>query len=84
MAEGLTPEQRLTPITVDTGKWSDIWPGCSVIWLHEPRGGYGFTVRVPGIVRKVTRAQVQIEVARKDGRKVLRYVTPDRLRQVVR
>ena len=40
----------------------DLWQGLRVIWRHVPRGGYGFALRIPATVRKVTRKRVTIEV----------------------
>lgn len=51
-----------------------------VSWWYVPRGGYGFGYYVDGIVRKVTPKRVQIEVSKVDGERVLRWVTPDKLK----
>jgi hypothetical protein len=54
--------------------------GQAVTWLHEPRGGYGYTIPIDGVVVKVTDKRVQIEVRKMNGERVKRWVTPDRLR----
>ena len=55
-------------------------PEQEVIWIYEQRGGWGFTFRVRGTVKKVTAKRVQIEVEkRKTGEKVLRWVKPEKL-----
>lgn len=58
--------------------------GDRIDWLHEPRGGYGYIIRVPGVVRKVTSKRVQIEVQKATGETVMRSVMADRLRDRVR
>ncbi|MDH0342110.1 hypothetical protein [Chromobacterium haemolyticum] len=43
-------------------------PGDRVNWSYTPRGGYGYTLKVAGVVRKLTTKRATIEVARKvDG-----------------
>ncbi len=53
--------------------------GQLVTWLHEPRGGYGYTVPVDGVVIKVGK-RVKIAVQKRDGTWVQRWVTEQRLR----
>lgn len=40
----------------------DLWPGKRVVWRHTPRGGYGFTLRIPvAIVSIADRVRVLVE-----------------------
>lgn len=56
--------------------------GDLIYWSYTPRGGYGWTYRVLGVVKKVARKRVQIEVTRdKTGEKELRWVTPEKLQK---
>jgi hypothetical protein len=59
----------------------DLWRGLCVIWLHKPRGGYGYVIRVPGAVLSWTASKVQLEVIRADGSRVVRQVPRDRIRE---
>lgn len=59
---------------------ADLAPGMQVSWLHEPRGGYGFTTPVDAIVVKICKRRVRIDVLLHDGRRVERVVSPDSLR----
>ena len=71
-------------VTIDTGTWSDVWPGSLVTWLHTPRGGYGFIMPVGATVTKVhSRAsqEVTIEFVARSGRVVQRVVPVDSLRR---
>lgn len=40
-------------------------PGDRVNWSYSPRGGYGYTINVAGVVKKLTAKRATIEVARK-------------------
>lgn len=40
-------------------------PGDKVNWLHEPRGGYGYTMNVAAVVVKIGPKRVQIRAARR-------------------
>lgn len=40
-------------------------PGDRVVWSHRPSGGYGFPVRVAGVVSEVHAQRATIVVARK-------------------
>lgn len=42
-------------------------PGDSVLWLHEPRGGYSLPYRVPATVVKVNPKSVTIDAKKPDG-----------------
>lgn len=69
--------------TVDTGGTDDVFPGRLMLWMHRPRGGYGYSVPIPAVV--VSHAMrpetwVVIEVARRDGSKVKRRVDVASLR----
>jgi hypothetical protein len=50
-----------------------------VTWMHQPRGGYGYIERIPGKVVKVGEKLVQIEVRKKNGEAVTRWVDPKNL-----
>lgn len=52
MAEGLRYEQRR---------------GYPYDWKHKPRGGYGYTMRVPARFVRMGRKRVLIAVLRLDG-----------------
>lgn len=54
--------------------------GDEVTWLHEPRGGYGYVFRIPGIVVGHGRCRVKIEIAKASGEKVVRHVNEESLR----
>lgn len=55
-------------------------PGMPVVWIHTPRGGYGFAVPVDVVVVRVGPKRVRIRVALKDGQHVERVVKPESLR----
>ena len=55
-------------------------PGTEIIWLHEPRGGYGYVFRIPGVVVGHGRDRGKIEVAKANGEKVQRFVKEQSLR----
>ena len=55
-------------------------PGSLATWLHEPRGGYGFTYPVNAEVLRVTAKRVLIRVPLKAGGTAERWVTPERLK----
>lgn len=61
-------------------KLDELQPGMLVTWIHEPRGGYGFTIPVDAVVVKVCKRRVRIEVPLRDHRRVERLVTPESLR----
>ena len=54
--------------------------GDHVVWLHEPRGGYGYTMHILGIVEAISEKRVKIGVRKVDGSWVSRWVTPQRLK----
>lgn len=69
--------------TVDTGGPDDVFPGRLMLWIHRPRGGYGYGVAVPAVVLSHAARPgtwVVIEVARRDGSKVKRRVDVASLR----
>ena len=41
--------------------------GDTVIWMHKPRGGYGYMIPVPATVVRIYRVNVLIEAKLKDG-----------------
>lgn len=56
--------------------------GDRVNWQHTPRGGYGYSVCVAGIVTKIAAKRVQIRVAVRSGnewQQVTKWVEPARL-----
>ena len=56
--------------------------GDRVIWLHQPRGGYGYVIPVDGTVVRVAGQSVVIRVPLKSGALVERRVPPENLRPV--
>lgn len=54
--------------------------GDKVMWLHEPRGGYGFLIPVRAYVVKLGRRRVGIAALHKSGEWLPRWVSADRLR----
>jgi hypothetical protein len=60
-------------------KLTEITIGQRVTWHHEPRGGYGFSVPVPGVVITRGGSLVAILVRKQSGEYVRRWVNPDRL-----
>jgi hypothetical protein len=54
--------------------------GQRVTWLHEPKGGYGYTIPVDGVVRKIGPKRIQIEAKLKSGDTKLTWVNPSKLR----
>lgn len=53
---------------------AELVPGSAIIWRHELRGGYGYTEDIPGILRAVRGDRAQVEVRKRDGAAVLRWV----------
>jgi hypothetical protein len=51
-----------------------------VVWLHEPRGGYGYIYPVNAKITRITLKKIQIEVVKKNGEKVCRWVLPEKLK----
>lgn len=71
--------QQPTPVPADPGR--AFKEGDRVTWSMAA-GGYGFVVPVAGIVRKVGRSRVRIEVAQKvagEWVRVLKQVSPAKL-----
>jgi hypothetical protein len=60
---------------------NELQPGQLVTWLHQPRGGYGYEERIPGKVVKVGEKLVQIEVRKKNGEAVKRWVAAKNLKK---
>ena len=50
-------------------------------WLHKPRGGYGYTLRVPCRVVRMGRKRVLIAALRTDGTELERWVERSSLRE---
>lgn len=61
---------------------ADLKQGDYVTWLHQPRGGYGYILRVPGVVKKVGRVKAQIEVAMTTGLMATRWVKNESLERL--
>ena len=53
--------------------------GDRVIWLHQPRGGYGYIFRIPVKILVSRGSRVKVEVTRKDGSRVERWVKRESL-----
>lgn len=70
-AEGFAPSPDMR-----VGEW--------VIWLHVPRGGYGYTVRVPARVESVGKSRVRIAAKLQSGGEKIVNVKPASLRTLVR
>lgn len=60
----------------------EVFVGALVMWMHTPRGGYGYTVPVPGQVVALNPQgdRATIEVAKSSGAKVRRSVLTGSLR----
>lgn len=70
----------MRPVTVDTGGPDDIYRGALVVWIHVPRGGYGYQLPIRAKVLLVGREKARIEMKKKDGSLVERVVKVDSLR----
>jgi len=46
---------------------TDLWTGRRVVWLNTPRGGYGYTIKVPATVVERDGESVTIDAQLKDG-----------------
>lgn len=44
-----------------------IAPGMRLLWLYEPRGGYGACIRVPVTVRRATARRALVSAALRNG-----------------
>jgi len=55
-------------------------PGDKVTWHYESTRGWGWSLRVPATVVKVTAKRVTIDAELKDGGTVRRHVRPDKLK----
>ena len=56
-------------------------PGQLMLWMHRPRGGYGYSVPIPAVVvSHHAGTWVVIEVELRDGSKVKRRVDVASLR----
>lgn len=62
----------------------DIWRGLRVVWLHVPRGGYGYVLRVPATVVSASRTHVTIDAERADRSVVRRVVNIKSIRPMSR
>lgn len=70
-------------VTVDTGGHDDVFPGALVLWLHTPRGGYGYVLPIEAKIvasQRRPRESVTIEVQTRAGQAVLRRVQAKNLR----
>jgi len=59
----------------------DLAIGQELTWLHTPRGGYGYVIPVNAVITKIGRKRVQVKIAKRNGEKVLRWVSPTSLRE---
>lgn len=70
----------IVPVTINTGNSTDVFPGARLVWMHVPRGGYGFATPVDATVISVVRygrareLRVRIAIRTKDHRRVQRIV----------
>jgi hypothetical protein len=60
---------------------NELQPDQLVIWLREARGGYGDIERITGRVVKIGEKLVQIEVRKKNGEVVKRWVDAKNLKK---
>lgn len=60
-------------MTSSDGK--ELWVGLRVIWRHTPRGGYGYTIKVPATVTWCRNKRLGLVLD--NGRKV--WTTPDKV-----
>jgi hypothetical protein len=70
-------------VTVDTGGPDDVFVGACVVWMHTPRGGYGYSMPVDAKVLGHSlrpHTQVTIEVKTKKGAALVRHVKAENLR----
>lgn len=54
-------------------------PGARATWIHTPRGGYGYTMRVDVIVVSVGPKRVRVEAPLERGGTKLVWVRPENL-----
>jgi len=64
-------------------KIEDIITGCTLTWLHEPRGGYGYVIPVDALVLSKGNSKVKVEVKLRNGGKSIRFVNPDKLKEKI-
>jgi len=80
----LTPEKRMGSPMPEHG----FKAGDKINWSYEPRGGYGYTQGIAGVVNKLGREKVQIRVAKRDNGSWVtaeRWVVPEKVsRRVTR
>lgn len=55
--------------------------GQHVTWLHQPRGGYGYIIPVPAVVLAVRSQRVKIQVSKRNGQAVCRWVQASNIRE---
>jgi hypothetical protein len=65
---GSTVKTATTPVPND-----DLWPGRCCRWRCTPRGGYGYTIRIPVTVVAVHRTRATVRLATGEVRVVSRY-----------
>jgi hypothetical protein len=56
--------------------------GDKINWSYEPRGGYGYTQQIAGVVTRLGREKIQIRVAKRDNGNWVatdRWIMPDKL-----
>lgn len=61
---------------------SKLRPGDKVNWLHEPRGGYGYSMNVAAVVVKIGPKRIQVRAAKRvngEWHQVMRWVEVERL-----
>src|SRR5678815_5795054 len=84
MTEETTLPNAPIPAGCDAATGSAFTAGEWVVWLHVPRGGYGYTIRVPARVDKVGPSRVRIAAKLKDGSEKMVSVKPANLLKLAR
>ena len=57
--------------------------GEELIWMHQPKGGYGYVIPVPVVLDGFTKKQCRVTVKLKDGTSTTVFVKADNLRYPV-
>jgi hypothetical protein len=56
--------------------------GDFVSWSYSPKGGYGYVFKTPATIISVGPKRIKIEVVKRDGTKVFRFVKESSLSKV--
>jgi hypothetical protein len=54
-------------------------PGDQIIWHYTPSGGYGYVQTIPGKVTKIGNKRIQIEIHKRNGSALIRWVWENNL-----